>query len=423
MKNNRIIYKDCANCMAFIKNQKNEGEKVKKSQCLFLVIGDSILPNFISGCTRLQNGGTIVFLHSNKTLDNAKRLESKLKSKYNDDTKFTYIQISPIDDVKVEDELQKSTSDIFNAFDSIELDYTGATKAMSAGCFYFFRKKACNLKDKKIILSYLDNERDRMYYEIIENGEKILKDEPLRELDFQGSISIEEIFEINSKKLDFNYNIEPEYYELGKRIADKFVDCSEDEYRKRIHILEEILHDARNIDEKVKGKKGKEELIKIEFEKVDKKKYSGILNGEEINSRLLKALKGFWLEDYVLKLLFDIKDKNKGSIIEVINSAKNTGENKFEIDFIVLKKYSPILISVTTQADPEEAVYKLFEVMTRAKELDAYKSCFISLCPDSKKLEEKCANVWEKHILRNTLIIGVDRFKNIYSMLEQFITA
>ncbi len=406
---------------------------MEKCNYLLLIIGTNPFPNLIASLTRIKPGGTIFMFFTDATSSIKESIKNIIGEKTNNSFKIIDIIIDRSDPIKIDKEANIVFKNYIEELDDkiIELNFTGGTKVMSSIIYHHFKNYALENKKNTFILSYMDGEKQLMNYEIIRNGTTSSKSEKLKEVesDFE-PIKIEEIIKAHGKDIG-KFNHEPYDSKLGELIFNSFVDCDEENYKKNVSFLE-WLHDNLGID-KDKDKRAIKKMEELELSDncilLDKEKnpfypeYKSFkdfaIKDGETSLALLKSLSGTWFEDYILQIILNLKENL--CILDAGNSIKS--KDDFEIDVVFIKKYRFYAISVTSCDGKDEVVGKLYEVNERAKQLggDEAGVCFISLYKNTEELERMFQNVWDEDAIKNTLIIGADRFKGIESRLENWI--
>ncbi|TCS78938.1 Card1-like endonuclease domain-containing protein [Tepidibacillus fermentans] len=417
-----------------------------KSDILFLLVGTNPFPNLISSLTRVKDDGLIHFFYTvdqensqtNKVFERLKELLSKKKPHCR--STGSIIDKSRVN--KIEEDVKEVLSRTYsynpNQLQRIELNYTGGTKVMAAGTYHAFKNFAHSQAKDIFVLSYIDGEKEQIYYEVLEGENEKYVYEPLRKLEGDYSISILEISQLHDIPLKENPHLEIYDSQLAERFFQLFIDPSEEEYQSHIKFLEVIYSDMVHVSDKLPNNKNKanelihERLLSLNnpiFESEynpfpDIHSYRDFSKDRKLTYQFKDYLSGFWLEDYVLKVVLELMEENK-NIIDVHHSVKPNKQSSkdFEVDIVLLKKYKLFSISVTTQEKEEEAILKLFEVKERAKQLGGDESgiCLVSLCRNSNVLEKEYKNIWDNDSPKNTLIIGQDRFKNIKQLFVDWI--
>jgi len=421
---------------------------LRKSDYLFLIIGTNPFPNLISALTRVKVDGKICCLYTKESCNSSNtekiynNLNNIIKAKYEDKIEIEPMKIDKNNEKETKKKMDDKLRDILLSLPKnsrIELNFTGGTKVMASSAYYSFKQKAMECSgDFTYLLSYIDSEKERIFYEIIEN--KVVKncEENLNKMECYTNLGVSDIISSHGFFIGNNYNIEPYDAELGERIFNTFVDVDKERYLKNIKFLEYCFVNLGKIKDKVKSKpeNKRDELIKPRVEKLGNEIFEGEFNpfhnvncfkdlavrDDDVTYNLINSLCGNWFEDYIFNIILNLKEE--GLIIDALNSVKKDEKGEFEVDIVALKKYKIFSISITSQENEDEAILKLFEVKERAKQLGGDESgiCFISLCENSKSIERKFMNIWDKESPKNTLIIGVDRFKDIKERLRTWIT-
>jgi len=419
-----------------------------KSDLLFLLVGTNPFPNLISVLTRVKDDGHVYFFHTDNE-DNSntkivfKNLEELLSARKLNCT-FKPIPIDKSDVNKIEEKVKKTVKDFFqhqsNKLQQVELNYTGGTKVMAAGAYHAFKNLAHSQDKDRFILSYIDGEKEKIYYEVIETGKQTYSYETLDQLESKQNLSVGDIIQLHGIILGDVKGVEFYNIELAERFFQLFVNPTEEEYHRHIHFFVQILYDMGSIKINKSNKSKKEKLDENIHDQIinlnsstfeseynpfpEIHSYLDLTKDGKMSNQFRKYITGIWLEEYILKLVLELKEEDR-TILDVYHSVEPVKESskRFEVDIVLLKKYKLFSISVTMQETEEEAILKLYEVKERAKQLGGDESgfCLITLFPDSALLEKKYRNIWDNDSPKNTLIIGQDRFNNIKILLKNWI--
>lgn len=423
----------------------------EKADYLFLLIGTNPLPNLISAFTRVKNGGDIYlcctsgYKGESETKDIAEKIQKIIDKKQISNPLGIKTNILVLDKSRIENivaAIDSKLSQLKRFKDKkavIELNYTGGTKAMSAGAYFSFKKfiqDAENIKYFDVFMTYIDGEREEIIYEIFKNREMEYKKESLKKLVAAFPIKISDIASIHKNEImsDYgDYSVEPFDYKLSEKFFNLFIDCDDSQYENNIKYSSYIY------DEKCKPYNGKKvkyierdwpEINRIDFDKIndfnifpDIKTLEDFFDTEKKEKRLqyIEHLGGKWLEDYCLKILLEFK--HEGLISDAAKSIKSNDSRKFEIDIVAYRNFKLFGISATTIETLDEARPKLYEIKERARQIGGLEAgiCFVSLLRYSKDLEREIKNAWNDEINKNILVIGTDRFRNIKEYLRSWI--
>lgn len=422
---------------------------MEKSDMLYLIIGRNPLPNLIAASTRVKVGGKITCIITGGE-DGTESIYTNLKKvieKKNMNINFDCITVSTSDWKNDQERLRKEFEKSVNDREVFELNFTGGTKVMSSSACYIF-KEVCEGKSADGILSYIDGEKETIFYESTLKSEWNYKHEDLKKLDETFHITLNDIVNVHMGDEHIEHNEKPYDELLGEKIFNYFVDCDSDKWEKGIDFLQQFYSDDyKKLVNKVKNKNANKRDTKA-IEIINKMKENGTafnkrlnifedvsdiddlaIKNKKIDFRFIEAIRGKWFEDYIFKIMLELKDENV--IEDVVNSFKLFKKNEksqeieshCEIDLVAYRKYRLFSISITSEEKECDAKKKLYEIKLRGRQLggEENKIVFISLCPQSKPLADECRNVWDGDELKNILIIGVDKFKNIKNELKDFI--
>lgn len=432
-----------------------------KSDYLFLIVGTNPFPNLVASITRVKKGGKIYclytkddeFSNTSKVYEDLKRVIEKEITNGCITVDGEAIEKSKI--VNVKQEIEKVLSDLFPNIPEgsfIELNYTGGTKVMSAGAYSVFKDFALQKKDLyNFILTYTDGERERNVYELIQGGEEKYIEEKLSDLHSDFELNIFHVIKAHGIEPEDKYIITPQYADFGERTFKAILNeenfKSNKDFLDKIytHVNGELLRKNKDtIKKQYNKKKDKDEKEKYMDEKLNylqEKLSDNIFYGNqslypeiksftdfpkiagEMTPYFFDVLCGNWLEDYVFKLLLEIKEEGikEGQILDIVQSVKK--KNVFEVDLVILKKYKIFSISLTTMEKREEAISKLYEIKQRAIQLGGIEAGigFVCLYEKSEEYEKEIMDIWDERTPKNTLVVCYDRFKELKKMLKDWI--
>ncbi|MFX0548663.1 hypothetical protein ACOAKC_04940 [Hathewaya histolytica] len=415
---------------------------MEKSDMLFLIIGTNPMPNLISAIARVKYGAKIICIYTQGTKEIYENFKDKVKKIYSENQKeedinFSYdIEVDKSNSKEINEKLEEKFSahigqllNNVSANDAlVELNFTGGTKVMSSVAYKVF-KNVCKEKNINGILSYIDGEKETIYYEKVYKEE--VKSENLVDLKDNVRLSGLDIVELhnenNGQFFQFQYEKTGPYDEyLGEKIFSLFKDNDMVMREKGISLLEEIYNLGRKYVSKMKkgnfqcfAEKVNKVLSSSEnpFEDIKVLEDFAIKHNKKLELDLIESLSGFWFEDYVFKLLLELKEEG------VIEYAVNSLSREYEIDLIAYRRYKMFCISVTSIDTIKEAKSKLYEIKLRANQLGGEETgiCYINLCKDSKEFESIYRDIWDNEEPKNTLIICQDRFKDMKDRLRAWI--
>ncbi|MCY6485469.1 DUF1887 family CARF protein [Clostridium aestuarii] len=410
--------------------------ELKKADLLYLIMGTNPFPNLISVITRVKDNGKIICICTKETKQKPfRRLRSILNKLIGKELKVDLVEVKTDEIEKIEksinESLISSTSELEKDA-TIELNYTGGTKVMSSVAYNTFKIFAKLNKQFELIVSYIDSEKEKMFYESNKNDGWKPNSIRLIDLKTKYKLNVLDIVSTynNIKNINKNIKAEPYNQKLAEEISNLFIGVSKEQYDIGIKFLEEFFKGNFKKNDKIKGEKLKNEidniLKKFQLLKNIKSCSDLVYDDNEIENALLRAFQGIWFEDFIFKILLELKEE--GILDDVVGSLKKIKgdieeENKFEVDLVAYRKYKLFAISVTSIDKEKDAKSKLYEIRQRSKELagDETGICYINLCWKVDKLKEEYVNIWDSENPKNTLIIGVDGFKNLKERLKEWI--
>lgn len=393
---------------------------MEKSDNLFLVIGTNPMPNLIAIANRVKAGGNIYLIASSDedkessfgTGGIANKIKTELESKkiFN---KIEIISVNKNSEKSIIDELEKCVKEIGKI---MELNYTGGTKFLSSICYSYFKDKMIS-ENRKVILSYFDNIKDKFIIEENLNQGRKYKEVYANKAKFGEIFSLEDIVKCHNINIEIEKK-EPNYGQYGYQFGEKFRTLDTNEKSEIIRKLN-CIHRSKDSNEMIKFTRDfisneAAEYLEKESEKLTEKKK---------REYLCKFLFGDGFEEYFLKILLDMEESNEvEEFIWSFNPKRKKNKNEMEIDFIIRNGYDITAMSVTMCETIEECRSKLYEIITRAEQLGGKycKKIFVCLYDDSNDLLDYVKN---NEILnsKELLVIGVNNFEKVKESILMFL--
>lgn len=384
---------------------------VEKSDCLFLILGTNPMPNLISISNRVKRNGKVFLIVTEgkgNNLFESKSIGQNIKSilnKKNIKIVEDLIVVDKNDENNIRDRLEEKYK-MENGI--IELNYTGGTKNMSSSSYKFFKEKMRE-NEKKIILSYFDNVSGKF---IIENNIKSNKinyvEDSFDKILFNSMFTLNDIVSIHKLKLKIKKKDDYKYSEFGQKYGENFEHLSLDKKKSWIDELNLCCKkNDINLYLEFSGKYVSKDLKNSLSEK-------GI---KEVRRYLL----GDAFEEYFNNIL--IEYEREKIIDEYIWSAKTESskivKNDAEIDFLIKKGKDITLMSVTLCEEQEETKLKLYEAISRSKEIsgDQCRIIFICLYESCKEMLNDICSL-DIDVQENVNVIALDNFNNIKEKLR-----
>ncbi len=346
---------------------------------LVLLIGTNPLPNlvvakyFINKNNNLRN---IIFIYSEEnskqkgTKKYCESLENIIKSKHDRDLEFIYIALSDVGNAKeIKRDIEKSLLDKIKKYsiENIHLNYTGGTKVMGIHTYNWFKERINNVS-----FSYLDARTFR----IIDDEEGVITEDLRGEV----KLTLDEIiklhgFERKNKDEEFKFTESlSKFKELIER--DKLPEFFE-KYKRDLFLNKkgELIKKISEVKDELKNMKAEEPLLSIVLALPEDYRIfnpDGSFRELETNRCLEDAvgfIDGKWLEQYVYETL-----KSHFNNLDIycnyeIKKSDWSGNQRFELDVIIIKGYQLIGISCTTSDKKYICKSKGFEIIHRTRQI------------------------------------------------------
>jgi len=402
----------------------------KKADILYLIMGTNPFPNLISIATRLKKGGEIYCICTKETKDKPFVRLKNVLSRKGVNISTTPIEVKDTDREDIEDKISKHLSEIVLKASNdivIELNYNGGTKVMSSVSYDIIKNFNYEeyAKSVQVNLTYIDPEKDVMYLEQGKgpNFNYVSNCFSLSQLDSNINLELIDVIDAHNdiSRIKFkSTELKPEMEELARKFGNLFVDIKYEDYRKTINFLEMVYDKARNSKNTFLS-----ELNNLILQFKMPINFDGIIKAFNKDEEIVKYFeKTAWLEDYILSVINELKqEKVIEDALANVEKSNTKEESGFEVDIVMYKKYKLYAVSVTSKDTTEKAAKKLYEISQRAKNLagDEGYSCYINLCWETEELIYHYKNIWDNYTPKNTLILGVQDFRNIKNKLRSWI--
>lgn len=382
-----------------------------KSDHLFLLVGTNPLPDWVAARLLLNPGGRLYLVRSNTTLEVAQRLARFAISKGFVQPVYVDIGNNPADPYKPES-IYKAISKQLAKIESgaIGFNYSGGTKVMAVHGYLTFKDNAVP-GVPPVVFSYLEASPCVMRFD------KHIQHCPTGAEYNVGlvddvSLSFKELLDLHDDFLLDVLKKEPlaepvckllveahssvrgqrawrDGYSQFRRSYDK--SKSVEELRQDFSLLPPDF--VRIIDELIPGESRGTETL---WEAVQSNKW-----GFESAGELLSWLDGQWLEHYVLQHLkgrpseYRLGEYGRNLRTQRINAAIDLTE--VEIDVAAMRGYQLHLLSCYSGNDKKTCKSKLFEVLTRARQMggEAARAALVCCSDDPQAVEADIGEVWD----------------------------
>jgi len=369
---------------------------IHKVDHLILLVGSNPLPNAVAGKLLIEPDGIITLVHSNDSFPVAQRLKGWLERENMKNT-VKLKSVGESEPLSIYQGVWKCLKE--NDTKTIGLNYTGGTKMMSVHAYRAVEQWA---KGKGItpVFSYLDARTLHMVF-----------DPP------EGSVSEQRIYVGREVKLNLKEDLLVLHGWTLKNEPGREVVLPD-----TVQALAQVYS---NDDDLKKWKEWIEDELKTKCMDADKRKWKDVNELKSITIHLpewgmlsklsqylcyelgqvesgfnfmhtafdnnpqnfLNYLNGMWLEDYVLRVLNNLKDA-----VDFNETAKNikVKEVEFEIDVIAICGYQLFVYSCSTSSNKKELKKKLFEAYVRARQLggDEARAALVC-CADNPQIIER----------------------------------
>lgn len=391
---------------------------MEKADNLILIIGTNPMPNLITISNRVKDDGIVYLIYTKNyekkkfSISNIeKSIEGVLQHKF-PNLNVKSIEVNKNDEKSIVTEIN---TEYENLNGIIEVNYTGGTKLMASATYKYFKEKLRE-DNKKIILSYFDN----------------IKNKFIMEHNLKGTLEYKEIYG-DEEQFNNKFNI----YDIAKvhcidskeeEDAVKNKDEIEDSFMYG-HTLESLELEGKNkwIDElnacvKYKDKSLiKENLLNFAQKYVSEACAERIKN--ESDNYIIRFMLGEAFEGYFSYLLEKLKEENYIDEYTWSFKSKETEiASDIEVDFVIKQGYNITLIS-TTLVEDETCKFKMYEALTRASQIsgDECNVIYVCLYQSNQNLYNYIKNN-EIESKENVTIIARDNFFNMYESLKDVLS-
>lgn len=328
-----------------------------------------------------------IFLCSEETMIFAEKLQEKCKL-------FGKLDIVKVDKERdprdIKSKLYGKLDEINKPVDSIHLNYTGGTKPMAVHSYQCVKEFCRTHNIKTFIASDISDEKSKIIIDSDETDEVYYPQDSI-----DSKKNLYNFVEINCKTLFELHNMELNSESMGMT-ALKMPDVNHDKIFEVItkeREGEEIKDKIKEIKESFRNKNTEEKNKDFEIVKKYNIDYGFGLNidksatfesyGKNKFSAIIDYLHGKWLEDYLFKAIYKIKDKL--GLCELRLSVNPKYKRRpCEVDVIAIKGYKLYLFSCTTSNEIKICKAKAFEAIYRADQLGGRhaKAICVNLMPE-----------------------------------------
>ena len=400
-----------------------------KKKTLISLVGSNPLPVAVVATylKSTEEVDKIVLVHSNEnkdirqmgTRDFAENIKKYLLSKNWDSNAIVYWDLNDVGvSYEIEKDMERNMKKISGP---IILDYTGGTKAMAVHTYQFLKEKF----KTKIDAVYLDARTFQLVY----NGMRKLED--LREKVEIDLKDIALLYGYEEPQGDFKKPLRAEfnniYTYLKKDIIakGKISDLLLFKEKNEFHKLKSAYCKKPNSDNEQDIRNFLKNEMPDEFATLSREILTQFdrsnISGKELKSfrkELLGFLDGKWLEEYVYENLSKKLDKEKCSKVNIFHSVEfkkkdaRTGNEKCEIDVLIVRGYQLYGISCTTSSYRGVCKGKGFEIFYRIKQIggdEAYPILITGMNSDKAEGIERDLSVFTGG-KESILVLGTDDF-------------
>jgi hypothetical protein len=360
----------------------------------FLLMGENPLPNYIATISLLNHNGTAYLVHTKRTKLQAQRLKQVLAQS----NQFNAACLIDLGDRQADAHYiwEKLLPYVSNLQDSIGLNYTGGTKAMSVHAY-----RVIEHLYPSAIFSYLDSNTLEIYFDNNHGESDRIKVLP--------QLSLSQMFQLHG----LVWRVPPSDLPIRSDLAAKFADLYQNpvmaeawkQWRKYFR------SQTRN-DNQWKPENELQNLASLSLRSLPLNFQSVLQNMGAVNQSLSLAkaceyefpdctticewLDGIWLEHHVLAQVQSIADIAKIQECRMSfrideRASQSRRWEKFEFDVAFIRNYQLFALSCTTVSDRQTCKQKLFEANTRARQLGGIETRVGLVCcndyPDSLRSE------------------------------------
>lgn len=365
---------------------------------LFLLVGTNPLPDFVVTEYFLKNNPALTDIHliysektntQSGTKDYADALREIIRARHNN--RNLSFHLIPLSDValpsQIKADLRKELDKKSSVNIEAHLNYTGGTKAMGIHVYQFLRE----VFNTRISFSYFDA---RTFQIVSDDKDRITGD--LRK---EIKINVDELIKLHGfertgggkDNIDFSKAIS-----VFKDLVDNDrLDEYFKNYKRELFVKKEgkenLICKLNEVSDNLKNHKAEGEFLSVvlsmptEYQLFNQK---GVFVEPKANKQLEKAIKfldGGWLELYVFEVLKNCfkegspenqkifwGDSNDSVSLELnleIKKSDWTGNQKFELDVVIINGYQLIGISCTTSEKRHICKSKGFEIFMRTRQI------------------------------------------------------
>jgi hypothetical protein len=322
---------------------------------LILLVGGNPLPNAVSACLLLKQGGRVTLIYSKGSLDVARRLADWLRQRLQAviDPVNAQLCVQEQEPASIYNHVRRALDQ--HGGDTVGLNYTGGTKAMAVHAYRAVEAWAPS-RNRKAIFSYLDARTNCM---IFDHSPWAIS------VDRQASLQLDDMLKLHGWCLASTPVQKPILARTAVAIATAHAaDCGSNQpayaaWKGKLStkVTEVDWPTGPQLDEVAKALKQELEVGQEGSEKLNLHKA-----GQRFGIPIAAWLTGSWLEHYVLHVLTNVLSLTAYQGISVC-------QPNFELDAATVVGHHLFAFSCTTQTKKDELKLKLFEAVLRARQL------------------------------------------------------
>lgn len=395
-------------------NNSNEFEKYQTDH-LLLLIGTNPLPNYVAGKLLAGPNTKIHWVVTKEMGDVEKRL-AKALGKLGEIGECSIL----VDSTNPDDIFTKVKNRIEANAGSWGLHYTGGTKTMGIHARLGVEQGS---KGNDTVYSYLN--ADTMCL-IVEKFENYAQRADLK-TQFEVKITLKELLEMHGHPLNPNDspNLEPFQIDLAKILLDDRLGEPEE-----LNLLHEWVKSLPNTDNKSAWKN------KAFLDTPSPLMPSTSISGKSIREikkewrfseaeKVVTWFKGIWFEEYVFNVIKSLQEKSKfnSSPVKSVRSllSDTVKDNlDFEIDIVAMQGYRLFAVSITTDGRQGVCKLKLFEALTRARQMggDEARVALICFSDEPEKIKKQVGDLMQMN--SQVMVFGKKHIRELDNYLQDW---
>lgn len=402
----------------FIMNKSNKFEKYQTDH-LLLLIGTNPLPNYVAA-ELLAGPNTKIHWVVTKEMGDVEKRLAKAMGKLDKIDEYCIL----VDSTNPDDIFMKVKNRVEANSGSWGLHYTGGTKTMG---IHARRGMEEGLKKgEEAVYSYLNAPTMCL---VVEKYKNYAQCSDLK-TQFDAPITLEKLLEMHGHRLNPKApppDVEPFQIELATILFNARLNEPEE-----LKPFIEWVNTLPSTDNKQAWKdkaflECSSPLLPAtpvsgkSISEIKKNWGSGFKNPEKV----VTWFKGLWFEEYIFAIVKSLQEQSEFKLspvksVKSLLSDSDLIKDDFEIDIVVMQGYRLFAISVTTDGKMDRCKQKLFEVLTRARQMggDEARVALVCFSDEPEKIQKQVGDLMQMN--SQVMVFGKKHIRELDNYLQDW---